>query len=306
MREGRYRRRVLWGTLAATMALSVTSAEATFPGENGLIALACDGVCVVDPVTGEWEQLTKQRRGIDYDPSFSADGEWIVFSRWRYRTDRAGIFIMRSDGSQVTRLTNGPSHYEPAFSPDGEHIVFRAARDGFHIVRMNREGENRTRLGRGLAPSFRPDGARIVFTRRFSGGVRDDLRVFTMASDGSDVHPVTRDGASARYPSYSPDGSRIIMDYYDRDAGQYGAFTIAPDGSDLREVALSPPTPDFYVNEPVFSPDGNEIALMHIDKQWLEESCDCVFVATLKTDGTGLEHVLGGGGSPDWGPAAQG
>ena len=305
MREGRYRLRLLLCTVAATLGLSVSSAEATFPGENGLIALACGGVCVVDPATGDWEQLTNQRRGIDYDPSFSADGEWIVFSRWRFRTRRAGIFIMRSDGRRVTRLTSGPDHYEPAFSPDGEHVVFQAQRDGFHIVQMDRDGGNRIRLGRGLMPSFRPDGGRIAFTRRFSGGVRDDLRVFTMASDGSDVKPVTRDGASARNPSYSPDGSRIIMKYYDRDAGHYGAFTIEPDGSDLTEVALSPPTPNFYVDEPVFSPDGDEIALMHIDRQWLEESCDCVFVATLNADGTGLEHVLGGGGSPDWGPAVQ-
>lgn len=293
--------------LAALFVLPAASADAAFPGENGMIALACDGVCVVDPATGDWEQLTDQARGIDYEPSFSANGKRIVFSRYRLRTSRTGIFVMRSDGTRIKRLTDGRSDSSPAFSPDGRHIVFQASprRSAPRIVMIDRYGQNRHALARGLTPSFSPDGEHIVFTRRGSDARRGYLRTYTMAADGTGVTPITPDGPDARYPSYSPSGGRIILDYYDPETSFLGVATIAADGSDFTEVELSPPTPEFYVSDPVFSPDGTQIALMHIDQRWLDESCRCVFLATMSTDGTGLTHVLSGGGSPDWGPAPQ-
>jgi Tol biopolymer transport system component len=131
------------------------------------------------------------------------------------------------------------------------------------------------------------------------------MRVYTMASDGSDVTPVTQDGPDARYPSYAPSGDRIIMSYYNHQPGSLGVWTIKPDGSDLTQVAPSPPTPGFYDEDPVYSPDGTRIAFMHIDEEWLDESCTCVFLYTMDGNGTDLNRVLTGGGTPDWGPAAQ-
>ena len=284
------------------LALPITTAQATFPGENGQIAISGDNVYVVDPETGVFDELTDKRGVLDYNASFSANGRRIVFSRYSRRTNRSNVFIMRSDGAgRAHRVTTGRSDGDPAFSPDGKTIVFsaRPRRRGPRVVIVNRDGTGRTALGPGYAPSYAPDGQRIVFQRR---GARGNPRLLTMASDGTDVQALTVDGASARYASYSPDGSRIVMDYHNSDTRQSGIFTIRPNGTELTPIALTPPAPDFYEEDPVFSPDGTQIAFVHIDYQWLEESCVCVFLARMAADGTGMEHVLRGGSTPDWGP----
>ena len=77
-------------------------------------------------------------------------------------------------------------------------------------------------------------------------------------------------------------------------------YTVAPDGSNLRQVA------DVYVEYPDWSPDGSTIAfddgsvIDHID--W---SRDTGHIYTVEADGTGLSQVTTGEGAefaPDWSP----
>jgi len=77
-------------------------------------------------------------------------------------------------------------------------------------------------------------------------------------------------------------------------------YVIAPDGSDLRQVA------DVYVENPDWSPDGSMIAfddgavINHID--WSQDSGH---IYTIRADGTGLSQITTGDGAeftPDWSP----
>lgn len=77
-------------------------------------------------------------------------------------------------------------------------------------------------------------------------------------------------------------------------------YTVAPDGSDLRQIA------DVYVEYPDWSPDGSTIAfddgtvIDHID--W---SRDSGHIFTIRADGTGLSQITTGDGAefaPDWSP----
>ena len=51
------------------------------------------------------------------DPDWSPDGKWIAFESWREAANH-DIYIMATNGSSVTRLTNDPTlDYQPAWRP---------------------------------------------------------------------------------------------------------------------------------------------------------------------------------------------
>jgi len=65
----------------------------------------------------------------DYDPAWSPDGEWIVFTS--NRSGNSDIWIMKSDGNKLTQVTTHPTvDRHPGFSPDGKYIYFQSMRSG--------------------------------------------------------------------------------------------------------------------------------------------------------------------------------
>jgi Tol biopolymer transport system component len=147
----------------------------------------------IDTVTGEEVVLTPQTGmwGNDFliwsAPRWSPDGTHIVFSYGRGPAEDLGI--MRSDGSQVRRLTeNHVYDGMPSWSPDQTQIVFASARD-------------------------RPDSQSSPFF--------NDLYVMTLATGR--VERVTEtDNNSEDFPTYGRDGTSIL--YRSMDFGQFGPF----------------------------------------------------------------------------------
>ena len=91
--------------------------------------------------------------GSDYDPHWSPDGTQIVFTRQEV-VDAGGrsvatsdIFVMKADGSDVRRLTNGDdrnTNLYPQWAPDGTKIAYLAGITGGPgaLVVMNADGSN--------------------------------------------------------------------------------------------------------------------------------------------------------------------
>ncbi|MGZ8582243.1 MAG: TolB family protein [Actinomycetota bacterium] len=68
----------------------------------------------------------------DYDPSLSADGTRIAFTRQEGPME-SDIFVMDSDGSNVERLTHGgegDTNLGPVWAPDGSRIAYTAGVTG--------------------------------------------------------------------------------------------------------------------------------------------------------------------------------
>jgi TolB protein len=84
-----------------------------------------NGLWVTD-LRGNEHELTSGNT--DYQPEWSPDGQWIAFIR-HINTNRS-LYVVRPDGTGLTRLTQGPSDTHPAWAPDGTKIAFVRPLDG--------------------------------------------------------------------------------------------------------------------------------------------------------------------------------
>jgi len=172
--------------------------------------------------------------------AWSPDGQLIAFTT--FGTEDIGIHIMRADGSASRFVTTG---FEASFSPDGRTLVFTSGTDGgtSGLWTSTIDGLDRRQLtfnhadsaseGRPVdwAPSFSPDGQKILFRRCYmSGHPGVPCVVMTMKADGSDLTELTGDDEIVDSAAWSPDG-RII----------FSAQSVAPDPSG------SNPNSTFYV-----------------------------------------------------------
>ena len=82
------------------------------------------------------EEVTRDR-ALDIDPSWSADGEWLIFS-----SDRTGIYnlyayhVKRQEFRQLSNLSSGA--FQPCISSDLKRVVFRGYyADGYDVYTIS-------------------------------------------------------------------------------------------------------------------------------------------------------------------------
>ena len=173
----------------------------------------------------------------DHDPFWSTDGTQIVFSRFSVGGGPESIYVINSDGSDLTRLTTNPqgmSDMDPAWSPDGSRIAFiRGYEEGGEsyngIYSMNPDGTDLLNVSGGPGGdsglSWSPDGTQIAF-RSFRDGIRG---IYVVNADGSGLTLLAEESQLPSPPSWSPDGTRIAYHAYD---GLGKIYTVRIDGTD--------------------------------------------------------------------------
>lgn len=166
-------------------------------------------IFVTDVTGGDPRQIT-DRGGTNIDPSFSPDGETVIFvgcPRSVCFPDDYELYVVPATGGEVHRLTDdGLRDHDPYYSPDGREIAWltQTSEDGLH-----------------------PGGS---------------WNIRRAAADGSDVRMVTDDRNINSKPEWSRDGSTIFFHRLDvRNADVFSVFSISPDGTGMREVTAGQP-----------------------------------------------------------------
>ncbi len=176
---------------------------------------------------GSHERPLLAAPGYDYNPSLSADGQWVVFTS--ERDGSPDIYRVRMDGSGFERLTDHPAFDDAGvLSPDGRALAFVSTRGGGNaniwlLDLANRKLVNLTAGSPGdYRPTWSPDGRWIAFS-----SIRDapplqpgaDPAVDPKRFAASNLYVIRRDGSGLRRlttsgsvfsPRWTPDGSRIV------------------------------------------------------------------------------------------------
>ena len=231
------------------------------------------------------------------------------------------IYVMDADGGNQRNLTNNLGRdIFPSWSPDGKRIVFISNRDGHvdaiggwptsEIYVMDADGGNPQNLTNDRnddrSPSWSPDGKRIAFTSERDGFRKDFVitsEIYVMDADGGNPQNLTNDRNDDGYPSWSPDGKRIVFSS-GRDGHFIGEFGITSeiyvmdaDGGNQQRLTENRQ----YDGKPSWSPDGERIAFMS-DRKGDFENYE---IYVMGTDGGNLQRLTNNRGddkSPSWSP----
>lgn len=275
-------------------------------------------------------------------PTITPDaGAQIVFSRYTGK-ENSDLFVMDDTGNHLRQITDTPlMEIYPKWSPDGTHLSVSALSfengGGFHIMSMRADGSERVDYTRGtatiegVAPTWTPDGALTYIGE-------PDRRIWSLDPATAVAQPVTPqrpEGWKEPYPAPpiptedqgAPDWSKIPTVYQ-------GDFDWSPDGSsfvtslfgNIVQVTadgmsirwLTEPGGERYRDgfpkpgrdgQPVWSPDGTQIAFVREDTRRLADDVGWpsdIFV--MNADGSNLRQLTTTRGSdvfPAWSPDGQ-
>ncbi|KAJ0754936.1 putative transcription factor WD40-like family [Helianthus annuus] len=201
-------------------------------------------------------------------PSFSPNGDLIAFNP--DFDSKAGLDIVKSDGSKRWRLLNGRTTFYNSWSPVEKNVIFTSigpifdtvkatvqiARVSFDLEQLENDVTDdvidvkaevkiltREETGNNAFPSCSPDGKRLVFRSGRSG--HKNLYILD-AVDGEfnehGIRQVTYGEWIDTMPSWSPDGKLIAFSSNRHNPANVNAFSIyvmCSDGSDVRRIYVA-------------------------------------------------------------------
>ncbi len=198
----------------------------------------------------------------------------LVFDSTRLSSNRE-IFVMKDDGTQITRLTNNPAyqHWWPRISPDRKKILFYrrpagVATDDYtqaSLWVMNVDGSGVKQLiaqgANGWSQQghaeWSPDGTKIAMF----GSYLAALQIFVTDASGDNAVRYTNQPGINTDVSWSPDGSMLLFN-------GCLASPCTPPNYEIFVMSATMPlgTPTRLTTDgladydPYFSPDGSTIA----------------------------------------------
>mgnify|MGYP001583906008 CR=1 FL=1 len=170
-------------------------------------------------------QLTFNDRD-DYDASWSADGQFILFSSNR-DNGNAEVYIMHADGSNQTNLSNSRGYDgQPRWSPDGQSIVFNSDRNGgIGLYVMSLDSKNIKQLSKDdtdsyAFPAWSPNGEWISYSKQDFKGKSN---IWIVKADGSEHKQLTNTRKSEEgQVHWSPNSQKLL--YHSRRNREYNIY----------------------------------------------------------------------------------
>jgi TolB protein len=245
-------------------------------------------------------RVTRGPLGMVRNPSWSADGRQVVYHKV---TIPAQPHRWMKTASRLDDFDLTITEPMPSFSRQGDRLAYSATYDGTNVADtaidvMKADGSDRRHVFArpgfsAFASAWSPGGDLIAFSvgRYFRAAGHPAAQVAIMQADGANVRMIADDGANNGFPSWSPDGTRIV---YKKDQ-HLVIYTLA----DGKTTDLTKPGPQ-YDNFPQWSAKDRISFTTNRDGDFE--------IYSIKPDGTELRRLTrshGVDGHQIWSPDGE-
>lgn len=229
------------------------------------IAFTCvaagPGICVSDLDGTDYARLTDNDLSYEDQPSWSPDGQRIVFRRWLQGAtvgpwNPTDIWIMDANGGNQVNLTADTKLQQwPQFSPvaiDGTYriaFVQDSMIDGYEtsrIATMRPDGTDRryvtdSDMKLETRPQWTPNAESILFTRYGNGSDNELIQVNVATGAERKFLATTLPAGGQFHPTISPNGRYVVFaSVHEQVNGTFARqiYTARADGTDVRRRSI--------------------------------------------------------------------
>ncbi|MDQ1473474.1 MAG: hypothetical protein QOJ99_4954 [Bryobacterales bacterium] len=298
-----------WIAFSSDLDASPTVNTQLFPGQWEL--LQSTGIYIIHPDGTALRRLTHPG-GVAGTPSWSADGQSVLF----YETDETGAYLAKSSRSRTEivslDIATGKRHQYTASAdtklwpqslPNGKIAwVVRSGTEseGLKLWYPDRKIDT---LAKGAVrnPSWSGDGKQLVYAKILHPASTEHLIPTTSRDPEFELF------LSEPFPSFSPDGKRLLYSQYGSDGANAGDTSVEimdADGASKHTLFHEKGSSAY---DAVWSPSGELIAFS-VGHYFRSPGLPSAQIALIKPDGSGFRAIADDGsnnGFPGWSPDGQ-
>jgi tricorn protease len=247
--------RTLWAVLVLGSAPGIALGRAERPlllqkptvNRTHIVFVYADDLWAVPRAGGEAQRLTSGP-GLETDPVFSPDGQWLAFTgEYEGNPD---VYVMPAVGGQPRRLTYHPgADRAVGWTPDGKRVLFQSTRNSYarfsRLFTIPREGGFPEELPLPMADhgTFSPDGKSLAYVplglqsyaawKRYRGGTTSAVWLASLAD--SSVTRIPRENSNDTHPMWVGDRVYFLSDR----SGPKSLFCYDVNTKEVRQVVPS-------------------------------------------------------------------
>jgi len=182
--------------------------------------------------TGDEIKITNRTDSIGFEPTFSPDGQWMVFESHKLDEEENGVITKyKLDGTSgyIYMTPFGEDCKQPNWSAKGDKILYQKEENGqWDIWVMNADGSNKSKItnfaGSKTDAVFTNDGKYIIFSSE-----NDDVElanIYKVAVSGGSPIRLTNYSGYDGAVSISQDGTKLIFESTTKDPDKSKGATL--------------------------------------------------------------------------------